>query len=484
MPREHPHVRLESTDFACDEIQIRRLTGTEAISRLFDFRVEIVAAGPKGLDAAAVTGAGVTLVFESDGEELRRVHGIVRALDDLLETEALHRSYRLHIAPRAFRLCLVETVDIFMDQSVPDIVRAKADLVALNDDIDFRLSGAYPAREFVVQYGETDLAFISRLTEHLGISFFFEHSSGGDRMVFTDNADGFSPIPGAGGEAIPFRARGEEIGAFHLEASRQIIPRTYVVRDYNYRIPQVDLTSSYEVASGHAGGVVEFGAHYKTPEEGDVLARVRAEERQATELVYTGRSTIPAMTAGATCSIEGHPHLADPRLLITEVTHEASQATMLAGSPGDERPYTNTFRAIPASRTYRPPRVTPKPRIPGVVTGIIDDPTNASSGQNAMIDDEGRYTVRFLFDTAAPGERRASRPIRMAQPHAGAGYGTHFPLKPGIEVLIAFVNGDPDRPIIAGAVPNPLTPSPVVASNAKLNRIVTVSGVRFDIKDA
>jgi type VI secretion system secreted protein VgrG len=211
---------------------------------------------------------------------------------------------------------------------------------------------------------------------------------------------------------------------------------------------------------------------------------VRAEERQATELVYTGRSTIPAMTAGATCSIEGHPHLADPRLLITEVTHEASQATMLAGSPGDERPYTNTFRAIPASRTYRPPRVTPKPRIPGVVTGIIDDPTNASSGQNAMIDDEGRYTVRFLFDTAAPGERRASRPIRMAQPHAGAGYGTHFPLKPGIEVLIAFVNGDPDRPIIAGAVPNPLTPSPVVASNAKLNRIVTVSGVRFDIKDA
>lgn len=485
MTREHPHVRLESADFACDDIQIRKLTGTEAISRLFDFRVEIVVLNQKGLDAAAVTGAGVTLVFESDDVELRRVHGIVCALDDLLETEAAHRTYRLRVVPRAYRFCLVETVDIFLDLSVPDIIRAKAELVALDSDIDFRLSGSYPAREFVVQYGETDLAFISRLTEHLGISFFFDHSSGADRMVFTDSAVDFRPIPRPAGDTLTFQRRGEEIGVFRLEAARQMIPRMYVVRDYNYRIPQVDLTGSFEVSGGHAGGVIEFGAHHKTPAEGEGLAQVRAEERQATELVYTGASTIPSLTAGATFAIEGHPHLADPRLLITEVEHEATQVTMLTGGgSADERPYSNTFRAIPAARTFRPPRVTPKPKIHGVVTGVVEDPTGATSGQTAMIDDEGRYTVRFLFDTAAPGERRASRPIRMAQPHAGASYGTHFPLKPGIEVLIAFVNGDPDRPVIVGAVPNPLTPSPVVDKNAKLNRIVTVSGVRFDIKDA
>ena len=99
------------------------------------------------------------------------------------------------------------------------------------------------------------------------------------------------------------------------------------------------------------------------------------------------------------------------------------------------------------------------------------------------MDEHGRYWVRFHFDTAAPGQTKASRPIRMAQSHAGAGYGMHFPLRPGVEVLLVFLDGDPDSPVIAGSAPNPATPSPVSATTASLNRIVTSSGVSITIRD-
>ena len=103
--------------------------------------------------------------------------------------------------------------------------------------------------------------------------------------------------------------------------------------------------------------------------------------------------------------------------------------------------------------------------------------------RRAQLDDQGRYVVRFLFDTAPPGERQASRPVRMLQSHVGENYGTHHPLKPGVEVLIGFVHGDPDRPLIVGAVPNPLKPSPVTHRNPDVHRTSTGSGITIDIAD-
>ena len=116
------------------------------------------------------------------------------------------------------------------------------------------------------------------------------------------------------------------------------------------------------------------------------------------------------------------------------------------------------------------------------MTGVIDaGPSGAEA--YAPIDDQGRYRVRFLFDDTPPGSRPASSPVRMLQSSAGEGYGAHFPLKVGTEVLVGFVNGDPDRPVIVGAAPNPLKPSPVTSRNAAVNRIRTVSGITFDLVD-
>ncbi len=488
--QDYLEVELESADFSCEGVRIRRLSGREAISSLFSFDLEIVSTDPGALDGNALAGSNVTIVFLRRGFEIRRVHGMIAEVDDLLASLTDLRAFRVRVVPRLHRTNLIETLDIFMTTgqsgitslgvTVPEIIQAKLKLVDLDKDAELRLVGEYPKREFVVQYKETDLAFLSRLCEHVGISFFVEHKDGRDVLVFTDHQGGFPVLESP--EPIYYRARGEARDVFHLEAKHRLIPKVYVERDYNYRHPLVDLTSDpHTVKVGFGGGVVEYGAHFDTKEEGTRLAKIRAEERLATQLVFTGKSDLPALAAGSKITIEGHPFYERLDLLLTEVEHKVSQVVAASGDEG-EHSYVNTFHAVPADRAYRPPRVTPKPRIHGLLTGIID-PGPQGTERIAQIDDQGRYTVRFLFDTSAPGERPASHPVRMAQNHAGENYGTHFPLKPGVEVVLAFVDGDPDSPIIVGAVPNPTTPSPITNRLSTTHRIKTGAGITIDFID-
>jgi type VI secretion system secreted protein VgrG len=405
---------------------------------------------------------------------------MIAEAEDLVSTHKDVRAYRLRLVPRAFALTMVETQDIHMGLTVPQVIQQKLAAVNLAASSALRLTGAYAPREFVVQYKESDLAFVSRLAEHLGIGFFFEHGDAGETMVFADNPSAFGRVEGA--ETVLYRSRGDQRDVYALTAKRRVVPAYYAVRDYNYRTPLVDITGEGEVPDGFAGGVIEYGAHHKTPAEGKALAAVRAEERRAGEVVYTGRSTVAALAAGARVTVADHPDLGSIELLVTEVAHHAVHPGS-AGRAAEEPGYTNTFRAIPGDRMYRPPRVTPRPRIAGLITGIVDGGAVGPGAKYAQLDDQGRYLVRFLFDTTPPGERPASRPVRMIQNHAGEGYGTHFPLKPGVEVVIGFIDGDPDRPLIVGAVPNPIKPSPVTNADSGLHRIRTSTGITVDMQE-
>jgi type VI secretion system secreted protein VgrG len=167
MPDDLVHVRLESEDFSCDDVQIYEVAGRENLGRLFEMAIGVVTTTPGGLDLGAVEGATATLVFQVEQQDVRRIHGMIAGIDDFLDTQPETRSYRLLLVPRAHRLTLVRTQEIFMDLSIPDIIMKKLELVGLgSDDVEFRLSNAYPPREFVVQDQESDLAFISRLAEH------------------------------------------------------------------------------------------------------------------------------------------------------------------------------------------------------------------------------------------------------------------------------------------------------------------------------
>ena len=484
MPKDRVEMRLESTDFSCDHVQISRMKGREAISQLFSFDLEIVVLAPGELSLDDLVGAEADLVFTLSGDELRRVHGMISGVEDALDSEPSFRTFRLRLSPRAFRLTLVETQEIFLDLSVPDIIKTKLELVGLGgEDVELRLMSTYPSREFVVQYKETDLAFISRLTEHLGISFFFEQRDGRDVLVFTDHAHGFSGI--AREAPVIFRPRGEACDVFALVQQRRVMPAAFVQQDYNYRTPLLDLTSTHEVPEGFAGGVVEYAQHPKTPEASQSLARIRAEERFAETRYHEGKSDVCAFSAGARFHLEDHPRLdGGQEFLLASVTHAMTQVVLGLSITPEVAPYTNEFRVTDATRTYRPARATFRPRIDGVLTGVIEPNVDGVMGQIAQLDEQGRYTVRFYFDPAPLGGRPLStHRVRMIQQHSGPNYGTHMPLKAGTEVLVIFVDGDPDRPLIVGSVHNPVTPTPVTSRNASMHRILTASGILMEMKD-
>ncbi|TKD03565.1 type VI secretion system Vgr family protein [Polyangium fumosum] len=483
MPDDLVHLRIESDDFPCDDLQVFELSGRESLGKLFALSIGVVSTKPPGLDLALVEGAMATLVFETQGQDVRRIHGMIAEIRDRIDTEPDTRSYYFQLVPRAHRLSLVRTQEIFMELSVPEIIQKKLELVGLGaDDVEMRLTATYPKREFVVQYKETDLAFVSRLAEHEGITFFFEHEGDRDKIVFTDDNQGFPVAPGH--EHAAFRARGERRDIFHIEATTRLVPRAHVVHDYNYRIPLVDPTGSADAPSGLGGGLVEYGTHCKTPVEALRFAKIRAEQTEATHRVFGLESDLGWVRAGGRFTLEGHPKLGDASFLVTEIEHAARQPVALFGGK-QEVPYTNTFRAIEGTVPFRPARVTPKPQIHGVVNGVIAHEMEGTESLFARLDDEGRYLVRMMFDTSQSGERQfVSRRIRMAQPHSGQNYGHHHPLKPGTEVLIGFIDGDPDRPIILHTVPNPITPSPVAANCAPAHRIKTATGILIEMKDA
>jgi type VI secretion system secreted protein VgrG len=489
--REKVHVRIESSEFSCDDVEVRELRGKEAISALFSFHVDIVCPQDAGLDMTQMLGAAVSIVFEErDPEvrrgpalEVRRIHGMVAEVHDRLETESDWRSYHLWIVPRVWRSTLVETQEVYLDINVPDLIQQKLALVGLSGaDVEMRLMGSYPVRELIAQYKETDVAFFSRLAEHLGISFFFEHDGGTDKIVFSDASSAFRPLQGA--ETLHFRPRGEKVDVFELEARSRAFPASFVMQEYNYRTPGLDLTSLFEAPEGFGGGVIEYGAHYKTPAEGAQLAQARAEERAVANQYYIGKSDISQFSPGGKFTLFGHARLEGASFLVVEVEHSALQ-TVKAHGTGVNEPYRNTFRVVDAARPYRPPRVTKRPRIAGVLTALVEPDPSGAIGELSQIDAEGRYTVKFYFDAGdVAGRTKNSRPVRMIQGHSGPNYGIHFPLKPGIEVLIVFMDGDPDRPLIVGSVPNPITPSPVVEDVNLMHRIETASGLIIEMRDA
>ncbi len=475
-------IRIESEAFDADAVHVFRVEGREAISRCFRFTIDVALPEPDELDPVALLGVPASLVFRRGAEVVRSIFGIIAEVSDHLETEASHRSYRVVLVPRAERLSLVATQEVYLDASVPELIAQKLANVGLaGDDAPQRLLGTYGQRSIVVQYKETDLDFVSRLAEHLGIFYFFEHEGGRDAIVFGDYPGSFHDVPGAA--LVPFRPRGEGLDVFRIESTARMTPSAFFVQDFNYRAPQVDLVGSYEATWGQGGGVVEYGPHHKTPDEGQSLARARAEERRVADAFFTGESSTVQLSAGGTFTLEHHALLGDRKLLVVEIEHHAEQPILL-GTGSGRRSYKNTFRAVDAGLPYRPPRRTPKPRIHGVVPGIVEPRPDTNVGTIADLDDQGRYTIRLLFDATPFGERQASSPrVRMLQLHAGPGYGVHFPLKAGVEVLLAFVDGDPDRPIIVGCAPNPLTPSPVVSDQALYHRMNTATGILIEMKD-
>ncbi len=466
-------------------IPVVQLNGREAISELFCFDIDVAAHGWTPVQIEP--GDQATLGFQSDTAMLRgqrTINGVVDEVSRHFPPRESGATHRIRLLPTVSRGLRVQAQQAFLGMNVPSIIETKLARLRV-PQFDMVDGSRYPKRDFVVQLGETDWAFIKRLVEHLGISFYFDHFGANHTLVFADSNDDFKAAGNASHITLSDRADTPD-ALYRLDVSDHAVPSNFIVHDHNYRRPDLSVVGEYEVPGVFGGGVVEYGVHMKDEAEAQWLATVRAEEHLCRRRRYTGESSIVNLIPGGKTVLGAMQGTVgeEPRteLLITSVDHHFAGGM----GEGEEGVYRNTFEAVDTKHTFRPRRVTPRPKVAGFMTGVIQGaPGAAENDRNApALDDKGRYWVEFHFDTILgdPSQPRSHR-IRMAQAFAGAGFGMHFPLHPGTEVAVGFANGDPDRPVILGAVPNEHTSSPVTGANANESAIRTASGALFEFSE-
>ncbi len=467
-----------------------RFRGEEGLSRCYRFELELVAEDA-AIDLAAVLAASAAFTILRAEEDIC-FHGILAEFDQLQQM-GNYVFYRAVLVPKMWRMSLTHHNQVFLNQTAPQILEACFKDAGLSGmDFELRLMKDYPAWEYVCQYRESHLAFVSRWMEREGIYYYFEQGAGGEKVILTDTKVVHGAMPD--GETLHYSSLSglqhfhqEEI-LLDLQCRQRQLPKTLKLRDYNYETPSLELAGDASVSPDGWGEVYLYGEHFRTPAEGARLAAVRAEELLCRERVFAGSSTVPYLRPGYTFRVPDH-YRADfnGTYLTTGLAHEGSQAAyLLAGlggelTPGEREPYyRNTFEAVAAGVQYRPARETAKARLYGTLNAKVD---GAGSGQYAELDGQGRYKVVLPFDQSGRKDGKASAWVRMMQPYAGAGHGMHFPLHKGTEVLLTFIDGDPDRPVIAGAVPNAETPSVVKDANQTMAAIQTGGSNKIAIED-
>jgi len=470
--------QLSSDDFNAEGLVVRHFRNREAVNELSATELEVVRYDePDGIPRAdEVLGAAVLLTVSSEeGTVLQRVHGIISWARRGRGGPQSPPVLEMRIVPRAWRLTLFRTQELFLQQSIPDIVRTKLERVELAHAASWNLMQDYPEREVVMQYQESDWDFVCRLCEHYGITFFFAQREDGEHLVFTDHDQGWK----AADDPLPYDVDGHGRGVTAMSSEARGTPGIFIVNDYNYRNPHVDLTGVAPLDEGLAGGIVEYGTHHRTSDEATVLATLRMEEAACRRIVHHGESTIVDLAVGTVVRIDNHVDYEETALRVVSLEHEASaDEGFVEGTPLS---YQNRFTCCPAQVVFRPSRRTPRPKITGVVSGVVQPGPEGELGGRPNIDEDGRYLVQFHFDGADYGAQPASQAVRMAQPFVGEGdNGMHFPLQRGTEVLVAFIDGNPDRPLIVGAVPNAANPATVVARESDLSRIQTSRGITIE----
>lgn len=489
------NLRFESEALSADTFQVLRFDGEEEISHLFRFELQLVSRDPD-IDFEKVLESHARLAITTQGNT-RYVQGMLSEFEQGGEWQSGIYEYRAVLVPRLWMMTQSQQNQIFQNQAVPDIIQSELDdlgdkgghpLVQLGlgvADYEIYMESDYEEREYVVQYKESDFNFISRLMEHEGIYYYFEHDETKEKVVITDAmATQESP-----GEVTAMYLNDEAARdydksvVYKLSRSQKQVPGSVLVKDYNYRRPDLPVQATSDVAMDGVGGigfVTEFGAHFKFPEEGEQLAAIRAQEYRCRQNIYTGESNIAGFSCGGGFSLKQHFHGDyNQDYMVTRVVHHGSQDIESWENVGGTR-YYNQYSCIPADVPYRPLRLTPKPKLYGIMNGVIDSEQDMN---RADIDEQGRYKVMMPFDISGAAPGKASRRIRMAQPYGGGGAGMSFPLVKGTEVIWTCIDGDPDRPIITGVVPNPLNPSVTNTGNNTSNVIKTTSGILMCFND-
>ncbi|PTL82653.1 type VI secretion system Vgr family protein [Vitiosangium sp. GDMCC 1.1324] len=442
-----------TTPLGKDVLLLHGIQGEEALSQPFHFTLELHS-DRLDVDFSRVVGKSATIsLAQRDGSE-RFFHGIITRFVQA-GTFADFTRYIAELRPWFWLLTLTRDSRIFQNQTVPQILQQ---LFQDQGFTDFRLAlrRTYTPREYCVQHQESAFDFASRLMEDEGIFYFFEHTKDRHTLVLADDAAAHVPCPGPGVAKVQghLNAARTEDAVTGCELEQQVVPGRYALGDYFFETPSTRLQTQVKGKEG-SQEQYEYPGDFTRRDVGERRGRVRLEAHEAQARTLRGQGHVRWFIPGYRFTLAEHERKdLNGAYVLRWVSHSATVEA-----------YSNSFEAFPAATPFRPPRVTPRP----VVHGVQSARVVGKAGEEIWTDRFGRVKVQFHWDREGKKDESSSCWMRVAQGQAGKGWGNFFLPHVGQEVLVTFLDGDPDRPIVTGSVYNAeqVVPYPLPAGQTK-----------------
>lgn len=451
--QEHVLVSV-STAFGKDKLLVENFSGTEELSRPYSFSLDMKS-GDAALDPATIIGTTATVTVTHPGGTVRHFHGVISSFRHC-GLDAAFAYYKAEMVPALWLLSLSRQREIYQNQTAVQIIES----ILTEHSVTFqkKLKGTYDAREYCVQYDESPLDFISRLMEQEGIFYFFTFSASGHTMVLGDDPSAHADCSGA---KLSFRGRSDNHNlpdsVLRFEAGGQLVTQAYAGNDYDYTQPSTSLAGSASGATGR-GTIYDYPHLRASVAGGKKLLGLQAQASQADATQASGESVCNSLYAGGAFTLAEHPNAKlNTRYALRRVTHRATGAA-----------YSNHFEAFPATTTFRPQRETPQPTVAGSHSAFVVGP----KGEEIWTDAMGRVKVKFHWDQNEKNDDTTSCWVRVSQAWAGNGWGSLFIPRIGQEVIVSYLDGNPDRPIITGSVYNGEQATPVALPAKQMQAVI------------
>ena len=457
-PTQKNRLLAITTQLGADKLLLRSFSITEQMGRLFQMEVEMDSQD-SGITFENIVGTSATVQLTMPNGQIRYFNGIVSRF--VQEQQGTVPLYRATLVPWLWLLTRTTDCRIFQNEAVPDIIEAIFKAEGFSD-YQLKLSGTYNPCEYCVQYRETDFNFVSRLMEREGIYYFFTHQNGKHILVLADSPSAHDTFPGY--DTLTYRpatARQEEqresVTDWIIE--KEIQPGMYVMNDFNFTTPKAAVTGNANITRTHqyaSGEVFDYPGGFETADQGEAYAKLRIQELQAQYEILRGQATVRGVATGFKFTLKAHPRSDQARqYLVIGASLNARAGSYASGGSAEADFFSCGFTAIPMAQQFRTPRTTPKPLIRGPQTAIVTGP----DGQEINTDQYGRVQVQFYWDRPDQDldeqqNEGTSCFIRVSQIWAGKQWGAIYIPRIGQEVVVEFLEGDPDRPIITGSVYN------------------------------
>ncbi|WP_295456224.1 type VI secretion system tip protein VgrG [uncultured Thiodictyon sp.] len=438
-----------------DALLLAGMTAAEQLSQPFEYELALLSERID-ISAGALLGTPATVALLLPSGERRFFNGYFKRFSQVgCEGTLVH--YRAVLVPWLWFLSRAADCRIYQDQTVPDIVKA---VFREHGFTDFKecLSGTYRQWTYCVQYRETDLDFVQRLLEHEGIYYFHEHTDGKHTLVLADSGCAHSPTPGYAQISYypPGRTGPQDLERIHTwSLDHEVRPGAFAHTAFDFTAPRKDLLARNSTPKDHALAsleVFDYQGDYTETGDGEGYARIRLEECQADYEIVRASGNARGLTCGGVFTLKEHPRADQNREYLIIAANYRLQSDDFGSV--DAAPLGPTFAcsltAMDAAVPYRPPRRTAKPIVQGPQTAIVV----GKSGEEIWTDQYGRVKVQFHWDRYSQADEKSSCWVRVAQVWAGKGWGGMMIPRIGTEVIVDFLEGDPDQPIVTGRVYN------------------------------